>query len=93
MGIRKVLGSSLAGVIVLLTRRFFFLVLVSSVLAWPVAWILMRRWLESFNYRIELNPLLFLLVGLGVLFVTLSAISLQSLTAARAHPVKALKVE
>lgn len=93
IGIRKILGSSTLNVILLLTRRYFWLVLIGSCLAWPVAWILLRRWLESFSYRIELNPILFLLVGLTVLAITLASIGLQSMRAARANPVKALKVE
>lgn len=93
IGIRKVLGSSTVNVILLLTRRYFWLVLIGSCLAWPVAWLMLRRWLESFSYRIELNPMLFLLVGLTVLAITLASIGLQSMRAARANPVKALKVE
>ncbi|PHN08009.1 ABC transporter permease [Flavilitoribacter nigricans] len=91
IGIRKVLGSSTGNVILLLTRRFSLLVLTGSLLAWPVAWILLHRWLESFSYRIALNPILFLLVGLTVLLLTLGSIGLQSMRAARTNPVEALR--
>lgn len=93
VGIRKVLGSSTSGILVLLSKRFFLLVGIGSIIAWPIAWILMRKWLESFDYRITLNPFLFLLVGLAVLLLTLSFVWLQSIRAAKANPVRALRFE
>lgn len=93
IGIRKVLGSSTRGIISLLSQRFLLLVLLGSGVAWPVSWLLLQKWLQSFSYRIDPNPILFLLVGLGVLLLSLSSIGLQSLRAARANPVQALKFE
>lgn len=93
VGIRKVLGASVPGVISLLSKRFLLLVLFGSLIAWPIAWILMGKWLESFTYRIDLNPFLFLLIGVGVLVVALSSIGLQALRAALANPVEALRFE
>ena len=93
IGIRKVLGSSTPNIMALLSRRFFFLVLFGCIISWPIAWVLVGRWLESFTYRIDLNPFLFLMIGIGVLMVALSSIGIQSMGAARANPVEALKFE
>ncbi len=93
VGIRKVLGASTGGVIQLLSRRFLLLVLLGSLIAWPVSWILMKNWLESFSYRIDLNPLLFLMIGIAVLLAVLASISLQSLRLASSNPIKALRFE
>jgi len=93
IGIRKVLGATTPGVIRLLSSRFILLVGLGILIAGPVAWLLLSNWLTSFSYRIELNPLLFLLIGLIVLLASLASISLQSLRLARSNPVETLKVE
>ncbi len=93
VGIRKVLGASTPGLIGLLSRRFLWLIVIGNLIAWPVAWLLMGKWLESFSYRIELNPLLFILIGLVVLVISLASISVQSLRLASSNPVKTLKFE
>ncbi len=91
IGIRKVLGSSSFRVSLLLIRRYFWLVLCACLLAWPVAWFTLGRWLESFSYRINLNPLFFVLIGVSVLSLTILTMGLQSHRAARANPINALK--
>lgn len=93
IGIRKVLGATTPGVIRLLSSRFLLLVGLGILIAGPVAWLLLSNWLTSFSYRIELNPLLFLLIGLIVLLASLASVSLQSLRLARSNPVETLKVE
>ena len=93
IGIRKVLGSSIPAVVTLLTRKFFWLVLIGSLVAWPVAWLLLGKWLNTFSYRIELSPWSFVLVGLAVLIFTTGTIGFQSWQASRANPVDSLKQE
>ena len=93
IGIRKVLGASTSGIIMLLSKRYLLLVLLGNLIAWPVGWWLSSQWLESFTYRISLNPVWFLVAGFGVLLLTLVSIGLQSLKAAQRNPVKALRFE
>ena len=93
IGIRKVLGSTTEGVIALLSKKFVILVLIGNLIAWPVAWWLLDQWLQSFDYRITLHPLLFIASGAAVFVVVLASVSLQSLKAAMANPVDAMRVE
>lgn len=93
IGIRKVLGSSSTGIVMLLSRGFVQLVLIANVIAWPMAWFIMDRWLESFPYRIQINPLLFVLAGLGVVLIAFGSVSAQTLKAARINPAQTLKSE
>ncbi len=93
IGIRKVLGSSIANITTLLSRKFLILITIANVVAWPLAWILSEKWLEDFTYRISLNPLLFLVGGLGVLIVSLGSVGYQSMRAAVSNPVDALKCQ
>ena len=93
VGIRKVLGASIPGVIGLLSGDFLKLVLISFVVACPLAYIAMARWLENFAYRISIGPGIFLLAGLfafGIAFVT---VSVQAVRAALTNPVEALRYE
>jgi len=93
IGIRKVLGSSVVGIIVLITKSFAKLALVANVIAWPVAWFVMNRWLENFAYRIDLGLGTFLLAGLLVLVIALATVSVQAVKVATANPVDALRYE
>lgn len=93
IGIRKTLGSSTMGIVLLLTRRFLGLVSLGIAIAWPIGWILVGQWLQSFNYRINLNPWWFLAAGTGVLLITLSSVGLQSIRAALSNPAEALKFD
>lgn len=93
VGIRKILGASTPGLIGLLSRRFLLIILWGNLIAWPVAWRLMSNWLESFSYRIELNPLLFLLVGLSVMALALASIGWQSVRLVSTNPVDTLRIE
>ena len=91
IGIRKVLGSSSSAVMVLLSRKFILLVATGSLVAWPLAWIILDQWLNSFSYHISINPLTFFLVAIAVLMFTTASIGIQSLLASRANPVESLK--
>ena len=93
VGIRKALGASVTSVVVLLSRDFVRLVLVAVVLATPVAYLLMRRWLDGFAYRIDLSPSVFLLAGALALLVALLTVSYQAIRAATTDPVKSLRYE
>ncbi len=93
IGIRKVLGASVPGLVLLLSRELIALCLVANVVAWPVAWFLTARWLERFPHRVELSFGPFLAAGLGMLVVGLLTTSLQSARAGLADPVDTLRVE
>ncbi|GAB5533379.1 MAG: hypothetical protein Roseis3KO_51560 [Roseivirga sp.] len=93
IGIRKVLGASVSSILVLMSRSYVVLILISSVLGIPLSYWLMTKWLEGFVYRAEFNPLVFVLAILSVGFIVVFSIGYQSLRAARANPVKSLRNE
>ena len=93
IGIRKVLGASVASLMGLFTREFVWLIVVANVIAWPVAYYAMNAWLQDFAYRIELSVGGFLLGGLLTLLVVLVTVNAQALKAVRANPVDALRDE
>lgn len=93
IGVRKVLGASAAGLAALLSRDFLKLVLVSCIIAFPIAWLLMQHWLQSYNYRIEISWWIFLIAGLLANLIALITVSYQAIKAAIANPVKSLRTE
>lgn len=93
IGIRKALGASVPGVVMLLSGEFTRRVLVANLIAWPAAWYTMHRWLESFAYKTSMSWTSFLLAGLLVLGIAMLAISSQAIRAARTNPVEALRYE
>jgi len=93
IGIRKVLGSSVPGIVALLSRQFSLRILAANLIAWPIAYYAMRRWLQGFAYRTSLGFDLFVLAGMLSLFAAALPIIYQSLKAASANPVKALRYE
>jgi len=93
IGIRKVLGAGVPGIIRLLTTDFLWLVGLSIVLASPLAWWAMHRWLEGFAYRIAVSPVALAAAGLGAALIALLTVGGQALRAARANPVKSLRSE
>lgn len=93
IGIRKVMGASVTDIVWLLNRSVTRLVLATTLLATPLAWYVMQRWLGDFAYRIHLHPLVFLAAGAGALAIAWLAVSYQSLRAARANPVESLRSE
>ncbi len=93
IGIRKVLGASVAGIASLLTREFLKLVLIALVVASPLAWWVMNNWLQDFAYRINIGWWMFLLAGLGAVLIAMITVSFQAIKAAVANPVKSLRTE
>ncbi len=93
IGIRKVMGASLSKIFWLLSREFIFIIIVASWLATIISWTAMESWLENFTYRIDINPVVFLVGGLITLAVALCVVSYQTIKAANANPVDALRYE
>ena len=93
IGVRKVLGASLFNVWGLLSKEFILLVIVSLLIACPIAYYFMNNWLENYSYRAELSWWIFAAAGIGALLITLLTISLQAIKAATANPVKSLRTE
>ena len=93
LGIRKVLGAGSMNLFFMVSFSFTKQVVIAFVLACPIAWYVMRQWLNAFEYRIGLNAGIFILAGIIVLFLALATVTYQSLKAARFNPVDALKNE
>ncbi|MBD2757032.1 ABC transporter permease [Spirosoma validum] len=93
IGIRKVLGASVSSIVSLVSRDFVILVLISLVIASPLAWWAMNKWLAGFAYKIDITWWMFALAGLLSLTVTLLTVSFQSIKAALVNPVKSLRSE
>ena len=93
IGIRKVLGATIPGIVMLLSKDFLKLVVVAVIIASPVAWWLMNRWLEDFAYRINIEWTVFLIAGIDAIAIALMTLSFQAIRAAVANPVKSLRTE
>jgi putative ABC transport system permease protein len=93
IGLRKVLGASVAGIFHLVSKEFLLLVVYSSLIAIPISWYSLHRWLAQYDYRTGISWWIFLAVALGALFVTLLTVSFQALKAANRNPVISLRTE
>ena len=93
IGIRKVLGASVPGIVGMLSKEFILLVLIAAVIAFPLAWIGMHSWLKDFAYRINIGWWVFAVAGVLSMFIALTTVSYQALKAALANPVKSLRSE
>jgi putative ABC transport system permease protein len=93
IGIRKVLGASVAGIVKLLSKEFLILVIIAAFIAFPLAWWLMSTWLQDFAYRINIAWWIFPLAGIIALLIALCTVSFQAIKAAVANPVKSLRTE
>lgn len=93
IGVRKVLGASVAEIVTLLSRDFMKLVVISIILSSPVAYYLMNRWLEGFAYRIEIQWWVFVVTGVGTILIALLAVSYQAIKSALMNPVDSLSSE
>jgi putative ABC transport system permease protein len=93
IGIRKVLGASVTQIAQLLCKEFFFLVIVANVIAWPAAYLIMKKWLQSYAYRADLGFFVFIGAMLLAIFVAVLSVSYQAIRAARANPADSLRYE
>jgi putative ABC transport system permease protein len=93
IGIRKALGASVTGIVRLLCKEIVILVVIANAIAWPIAYLAIGRWLETFAYRTQITCTLFLLSGFLVLIIALATVSYQSIRAALANPVDSLRYE
>ena len=93
IGIRKVLGASVSGIVALLSKDFLKLVLLSFVVATPIVWFLMQKWLQGFAYHIEIKWWIFALAGLTITSIALLTVSAQSIKAALSDPIESLRNE
>ena len=93
IGIRKVLGASVSGVVALLSKDFLKLVGLAFIIAAPIAWYVMDKWLQDFAYRININVWVFLVTALIAVLITIATVSFQAIKAALTNPVKSLRTE
>ncbi len=93
ISVRKVLGASVSGIVAMLSKDFAKLVLIASLIAFPVAWWAMDKWLQSFAYRISINWWVFVIAGMAAIVIALITVSFQAFKAAVANPVKSLRTE
>ncbi len=93
IAVRKVLGSSISGIIELLSEDFIKMVLIANIIAWPGAYIVMHSWLQNYAYRISIDLFVFPLVGLTMMSLALVTILVRAMRAARANPVESLRYE
>jgi len=93
IGIRKVLGASVMNIMQLLTKEFVALVIVAIVIASPIGWWLMNKWLQDYSYRIHISWLIFACSGLVAIIIAIITVSFQAGKAAVANPVKSIKME
>ena len=93
IGVRKVLGASIPQIVIELSKDFLKLVLIATVIAFPIAWYSMSKWLLDFAFRINISWWIFLIAGIIALLIAFATISFQSIKAALANPVKSLRSE
>ncbi len=93
IGIRKIFGASIPNIINFLIKELLVLILIANLIAWPLAWYAMNKWLQNFAYRIDLTIWPFLLAGVSALVIALLTISFQTVRAATANPVESLRYE
>jgi putative ABC transport system permease protein len=93
IGIRKVLGANVFNIVGLLSKNFLVLVLISSLIAFPVAWWAMNNWLDDFPYRVNISWWIFGIAMIAALLIAFITVSFQSIKAAMSNPVKSLRAE
>ena len=93
IGVRKVLGASVPGIAALLSKDFLKLVMVSCIVAFPIAWLMMNNWLQNYQYRVTISWWIFLAAAVIAILIALLTVSFQAIKAAVANPVKSLRTE
>jgi putative ABC transport system permease protein len=93
IGIRKVLGASVPGVVMLLSKDFLKLIVAANIIAWPLAYFGMNEWMQNFAYKSGIGVWIFLYAGILAVGIALATVSYQSIKAALLNPVDAIKYE
>jgi len=93
IGIRKVLGASASGIILMLSKEISRLIIIASVVAWGTAWLVMNKWLENFAYRVSISPLILFLAGLAAFLIAILTVTALSFRVANDNPVNSLRDE
>ena len=93
IGIRKVVGASVFDITVLLSAGFLKLVLIAIIIACPVTWLTMNKWLQDYAYRVQIHAWIFITGGLAAIMIALARVSFQAIKAAVMNPVKSLRTE
>ena len=93
IGVRKVLGASVGNIVSMLSKNFLKLVIISSIIAFPVSWWAMHNWLQDFAFRISIGWWVFVVAGVAAIVIALITISFQAIKAAIVNPVKSLRTE
>jgi len=93
IGIRKVLGATAQGLTALLSKEFVALVIISCLIAFPISWVTMHKWLSDYEYRIDISVWIFVVAGMGAIGIALATVSFQAVKAALANPIKSLRSE
>lgn len=93
IGIRKVIGASSLSITTMLSKEFMKLIAIAILIAVPVSWWLLNSWLQSYSYRINISPMVFITTGILMSIITMLAISAQTIKAALSNPVKNLRTE
>jgi ABC-type antimicrobial peptide transport system permease subunit len=93
IGIRKVLGATLQGIAFLISKDFLKLVILASIIAFPLTWWMMSNWLQDFAYRVEISWVVFVIGAIGACVIALLTVSFQALKAGLSNPIKSLRTE
>jgi len=93
IGIRKVFGASVKGIVLMLSSDFTRLVVLSNLVAWPMAWYIMHKWLQNFAYSVNISIWDFLLAAVVAFFIAMLTVTYQTLKTATANPIEALRYE
>jgi ABC-type antimicrobial peptide transport system permease subunit len=93
IGIRKVLGASITNILTMISRDFLLLLMVSNVIAWPIAYFLMKSLLNNYAYRTSITAWVFIASGVAAIFVALLTVGIKIVRAAYANPVDSLRYE
>jgi len=93
IGVRKVLGATVLTIWRLLSKDFVTLIFIAIIIATPIAWYFMSKWLQGYQYRTSIAWWAFAIAGIGAIIITLLTVSYQSIKAALANPVKSLRTE
>jgi len=93
IGVRKILGASVSGIVTMLSKDFAKLILIASLIAFPIAWWAMHKWLQGFAYRITISWWVFIVAAATATVIAMITISFQAIKAAIANPVRSLRTE